>query len=242
MPSLPWFRKFGGDDCYEYVFIACDEDEDGEYLATLLLSFESEITTADFLAVLRCFFDENAVRDMLRTARGDVDLLDLPSIDDGTIGLLAKPGALSIGTESLEATDLEHIQKLIHAIISLHLQGSHPRCVPLVRRGRFPYVRHLPELSVVQLLAQARPVKIGLCEVCGKGSRSRGTAASSGASAARECKTKAKNRRRKEATVRVREMFAEGMSVAQIAAEMYPKDAAVTGGRRCERCSDNGSS
>ncbi len=170
MPSLPWFRKFGGDDCYEYVFIACDEDEDGEYLATLLLSFESEITTADFLAVLRCFFDENAVRDMLRTARGDVDLdgeylatlllsfeseittadflavlrcffdenavrdmlrtargdvdlLDLPSIDDGAIGLLAKPGALSIGTESLEATDLEHIQKLIHAIISLHLQG-----------------------------------------------------------------------------------------------------------------------
>ncbi len=76
------------------------------------------------VAVLRCFFDENAVRDMLRTARGDVDLLDLPSIDDGTIGLLAKPGALSIGTESLEATDLEHIQKLIHAIISLHLQST----------------------------------------------------------------------------------------------------------------------
>lgn len=232
MPSLPWFRKFGGDDCYEYVFIACDEDEDGEYLATLLLSFESEITTADFLAVLRCFFDENAVRDMLRTARGDVDLLDLPSIDDGTIGLLAKPGALSIGTESLEATDLEHIQKLIHAIISLHLQRV---TLDVFRSSEgddfLTFDTYLSYLwySFSRKLGQ---VKIGLCEVCGKGFSLTGHRGIKRRFCSEECKTKAKNQRRKEATVRVREMFAEGMSVAQIAAEVYPKDAAVTGEKK----------
>ena len=77
-------------------------------------------------------------------------------------------------------------------------------------------------------------MKIGLCEVCGKGFSLTGHRGIKRRFCSEECKTKAKNRRRKEATVRVREMFAEGMSVAQIAAEMYPKDAAVTGEQKVQ--------
>lgn len=226
MPALPWFRKFGGEDCYEYVFAAVDEDEHGEYLATLLLSFEREITTVDFVAVLQCFFDEGAVRDMLRNARGDVDLLDLPSIDDGALGHPTGHDALSASAEQLKAADLDHIQKLIHAIISLHLQDVTLDVFRSAEGDEFltfgTYLSYL-WYSFSRRLGQ---VKIGLCEVCGKGFSLTGHRGIKRRFCSEECKTKAKNLRRKETTARVREMFAEGASVAQIASAAYPKDTA----------------
>lgn len=197
-----------------------------KYLATLLLSFESEITTVDFVAVLQCFFDEDAIRVMLRNARGDVDLLDLPSIDDGALGHPTGRDALSPSAEQLVATDLGHVQKLIHAIISLHLQGVTLDVFRSAEGDEFlafdTYLSYLWN-SFSRRLGQ---VKIGLCEVCGKGFSLTGHRGIKRRFCSEECKTKAKNLRRKETTARVREMFAEGASVAQIASAAYPKDTA----------------
>ncbi len=232
MPALPWFRKFGGDECYEYVFVASDEDEDGAYLATLLLSFESEITTADFIAVLQCFFDERSVRDMLRNAQGDVELLDLSSLGDGTLCRPANQGALSVCAERLESSDSEHVQKLIHAIISLHLQGVVLDVFRSAEGDEFltfdTYLSYL-WYGFSRKLGQ---VKIGLCEVCGKGFSLTGHRGIKRRFCSEECKTKAKNQRRKETTARVREMFAQGATVAQIASAVYPKDADDVGEKK----------
>ena len=214
MPQLPWFRKFTDPDRFDYAFASVDDDADGAFLSIVLLSFSREITFSDFAAAASCFASGDAEAIMAR-ASGDTALIERP---------LIAPRAdqpLETRAEPIGESDVPALQRLVHALISLHTQGI---AVDLFRAsaedGFLEFDTHLSYLWYRFSKGLDR-VKIGYCEQCGAAFSLAGHRGIERRFCSESCKTQAKNARVKRRTDEARRMFADGASIEDIVRALY---------------------
>lgn len=226
LPRLPWFKKFSGSGCFDYLFVNIDHEGGRAFLSVVLLSFTREIAPEDFAAMLLCYCDgEEAARSVLGSLR-DGNALSGAFLDAGDVlGLLAIGGELFVREEEIDEGDRPKLARLVQGIVSLHVQGA---TVDLFRSdettGFLAFNSALAFLwyDFARKLGQ---VRVGYCQQCGRPFPLSGHRGIPKRFCSEACKTKAKNERQRSANERLRRRFLEGESVEDVARVCYPKDA-----------------
>lgn len=230
MPNMPWLKKFVGDE-FDYVIGDIEHDPDGaDYLTVTLFSFECEIAPLDFALVLSCFYDGAHAAALIDQAKktiagfgeaeGEAEKASLIRLDAATV-----EGKLDVRESELCEDDTVSLRHLVQALISLHLEG--------VRVDLFRSTEDDDFLSFDTYLAylwflfskKLGDVKIGYCARCGKAfslARRRGVPKKF---CSEECKTAAKNDKTRQLQIDIRQAYAEGDGVSEIAAVFFPKQA-----------------
>lgn len=225
MPNMPWLKKFVGDE-FDYVIGDIEHDPDGiDYLTVTLFSFEREITPLDFVLVLSCFYDGAHADELIEQAKRNI--AGFAEEGDFSVQFVATTveGKLDVRESVLVKEDAVSLRHLVQALISLHLEG--------VRVDLFRSTEDDDFLSFDTYLAylwflfskKLGDVKIGYCARCGKAfslARRRGVPKKF---CSEECKTAAKNDKTRQLQIDIRQAYAEGDSVSEIAAVFFPKQA-----------------
>ena len=223
MPSFPHFKRFVAPGRFDYVFINRLEEEGENYLLVTLFAFKHDITALDFvLALDACSVEDEAdVRALMAQAETEANL---------SAGLIDEERKKSsLGASEFEAvdmpiekSDLPHIQRLVQAVVSLRLMGIG---VDVFRSNEsddfllFPMYASYLWYSFSKKLGQ---VKIGYCELCGRGFSLTGHRGMPRRFCSEECKTKAKNMRAKHQRDEIRRLFLEEeVGVQQIVQDVY---------------------
>ena len=226
MPNFPHFKKFSSADMYDYAFFDLGEDEYGRYMTVTLFAFKREITAFDFASAVAAFSDgevadEAAFRALLEQASKETGILT----DELPANYFGLAGDLKINPEPSDKKDAPHLQKLVHAIVSLHLQGIG---IDIFRSNESDDFMVFPNyLSYLwyRFSRQLGQVKIGYCEMCGRGFSLAGHRGVSRSYCSERCKTKAKNARVKHQRDLCRELFMDkGMTVSDIAKTVYAEE------------------
>lgn len=226
MPNFPHFKKFSSAEMYDYAFFDLGEDEYGRYMTVTLFAFKREITAFDFASAIAAFSDgevadEASFRALLEQASRETGILT----DELPANYFGLAGDLKIDPEPSDKKDAPHLQKLVHAIVSLHLQGIG---IDIFRSNESDDFMVFPNyLSYLwyRFSRQLGQVKIGYCEMCGRGFSSAGHRGISRSYCSERCKTKAKNARVKRQRDLCRELFMDkGMTVSDIAKTVYAEE------------------
>ena len=229
MPSMPWLKKFVGDE-FDYVIGDIEHDPDGiDYLTVTLFSFEREITPLDFALVLSCFYDGAHADELIEQAKRNIAGFAEEEDDEGDSSVrfdaTTVEGKLDVRESVLTEEDVVSLRHLVQALISLHLEG--------VRVDLFRSTEDDDFLSFDTYLAylwflfskKLGDVKIGYCARCGKAfslARRRGVPKKF---CSEECKTAAKNDKTRQLQIDIRQAYAKGDGVSEIAAAFFPKQA-----------------
>ncbi len=226
MPDFPHFKKFSAAGMYDYAFFGLGSDEYGRFMTVTLFAFKREITAYDFAAAVSAFSegeapDEAVFQQLWGQASKEIGLSasELPANYFGLSGDLA--------TEDVPSNkkDAPHLQKLVHAIISLHLQGIGIDVFRSTESDDFMVFPTYLSYLWYRFSRQLGQVKIGYCEMCGRGYSLAGHRGISRAYCSERCKTKAKNARVKHQRDLCRELFIEqGMSVSDVAKKVYAQE------------------
>lgn len=226
MPNMPWLKKFVGDE-FDYVIGDIEHDPDGiDYLTVTLFSFEREITPLDFALVLSCFYDGAHTDELIEQAKRNIAGF-AEEEGDPSVQFVATTveGKLDVRESVLVEEDAVSLRHLVQALISLHLEG--------VRVDLFRSTEDDDFLSFDTYLAylwflfskKLGDVKIGYCARCGKAfslAHRRGVPKKF---CSEECKTAAKNDKTRQLQIDIRQAYAEGDGVSEIAAVFFPKQA-----------------
>lgn len=244
MPPLPWFRKFRQLSGFDYSFMSAEVDEGRTILSAFLLSFSREISMADFAAAVTYFMDDQRIMQEALVAfahdsgaHGDARGGGGGAVGGGThgnapdalqadeiIGLLSTTSNLLVAEAPLGKDDYPHLQKLVYALISLHLQGVTVDVFGSTEGNDFmSFDTYLSNLWY-GFAKQLGQVKIGYCEICGTGFSLTGHRGIARRFCSEKCKTKAKNARTKAQRDEARELFAAGRDVAEVARTLYPSE------------------
>lgn len=233
LPRLPWLKKFRQQEGFDYSFMSAEVDEGHLVLSVFLLSFECEISALDFAAAFSYFVeDEAVVGEALRALVGDVSLASQDWTVEGVLGLLSNEANLLVSESPISEDDFPHLQKMIYALISLHLQGVRIDVFSSTESDEFMAFDNYLSYLWYGFARKLGQVKIGYCEQCGRGFSLTGHRGQKRRFCSAECKTKAKNARTKEQRDDVRRRFMEGESVAQIARGCFPSESAREGRAR----------
>ena len=226
MPVLPCFRKFCTPELHDYVFMDLENDEEGRFLTVTLFAFQREITALDFAAaVMACGGDDvDSTLTLLEQAAAEVEF-SFDELPANFVGLLSSPGSLEVEERALDEGDVPHLQKLVHAVISLHLQGI---SIDIFRSAEsddfmvFPTYLGFLWYRFSKKLGQ---VKIGYCEQCGRSFSLTGHRGIARSYCSEECKTRAKNARTKRQRDEARRLFMEeGLGVQEVALQVYAEE------------------
>lgn len=228
LPRLPWLKKFRLDAGYDYSFISLDEEEGQLILTVDLLAFPQEISLRDFAAAFSFFTGDDALalRTLRELSREAMFAGDGPSAEEA-LGLLSEDENLEISDAELSEDDLPHLQKMVYAMISLHLQGIVIDVFDSSESDDFMVFDNYLSYLWYSFARQLGQVKIGYCEQCGKGFSLTGHRGIKRRFCSEKCKTRAKNARTKNTRERIREDFASGMSMADIAKKHFPGESAT---------------
>lgn len=228
LPHLPWLKKFRIDAGYDYSFISLDE-EDGRLILTAdLLTFPTEISLRDFAAALTFFTgDEELVLATLQELSQEAAFAGDGGTAEEVLGLLSEDENLELADVELTEDDLPHLQKMVYALISLHLQGIVIDVFDSSETDDFMVFNNYLSYLWYSFARQLGQVKIGYCEQCGKGFSLTGHRGIKRRFCSEKCKTRAKNARTKDARDKIREDFASGMSMADIAKKHFPGESAA---------------
>lgn len=226
MPEFPHFKKFSAPGMYDYAFFDLGEDDFGGYMTVTLFAFKREITAFDFAAALSAFAEGDAASEagfevLLERASAEIGfpVNELPS---NYFGLSEE---LILDPAESSKQDAPHLQKLVHAIISLHLQGIGIDVFRSTESDDFMVFPNYLSYLWYRFSRQLGQVKIGYCEVCGRGFSLAGHRGISRTYCSEQCKTKAKNARVKRQRDKCREMFIEQqLSVSEIAKTVYAEE------------------
>lgn len=232
MPAFPHFKKFVAHDAYDYVFMdVCDEqykDEDvpRHYVEITLFSFAHEISFLDFVAAMEACGGaegEEAVSLWHRLAREEG--LAAGEVPKGFYGLASGASGLQVREAHLEESDRRCLQKLVHAVVSLNLQGIQIDVFRSAEADDFmTFSTYLSYLWYCQA-KQLDQVRIGYCAVCGRGFSLTGHRGIERNYCSEACKTKAKNARVRKQTEEARRLFLEeGLSVVEVAQRVYAEE------------------
>ncbi len=226
MPSFPHFKKFAAVGMYDYAFFDLSRDEYGSFLTVTLFAFKREITAYDFAVAISAFdesevLDETAFKTLWEQASREIGL----SASDLPANYFGLSGELEIDDVACGKNDAPHLQKLVHAIISLHLQGIGIDVFRSTESDDFMVFPNYLSYLWYRFSRQLGQVKIGYCEMCGRGFSLAGHRGISRSYCSERCKTKAKNARVKRQRDLCRELFIEkGMSVSEVAKRVYKEE------------------
>ena len=226
MPSFPHFKKFAAVSMYDYAFFDLSRDEYGSFLTVTLFAFKREITAYDFAVAISAFdesevLDEAAFKTLWEQASREIGL----SASDLPANYFGLSGELEIDDVACGKNDAPHLQKLVHAIISLHLQGIGIDVFRSTESDDFMVFPNYLSYLWYRFSRQLGQVKIGYCEMCGRGFSLAGHRGISRSYCSERCKTKAKNARVKRQRDLCRELFIEkGMSVSEVAKQVYKEE------------------
>ena len=226
MPSFPHFKKFSAAGMYDYAFFDLGSDEYGSYLTVTLFAFKREITAFDFAVAIRAFdegemSDEAAFKALWRQASKEIGL----SADELPANYFGLSGDLGFESALCSRDDAPHLQKLVHAIISLHLQGIGIDIFRSTESDDFMVFPNYLSYLWYRFSRQLGQVKIGYCEMCGRGFSLAGHRGISRSYCSERCKTKAKNARVKRQRDMCRELFIQKqMPILDIAKTVYAQE------------------
>ena len=228
LPNLPWLKKFRLDAGYDYAFISLDVEDDQLMLIVDLLAFPKEISLLDFAAAFSFFAGDDAlVLTTLRELSREVAFAGEDASAEEALGLLSEDENLELTDAKLSEADLPHLQKMVYALISLHLQGIVIDVFDSSETDDFMVFDNYLSYLWYNFARQLGQVKIGYCEQCGKGFSLTGHRGIKRRFCSEKCKTRAKNMRTKDARERIREDFVAGMSMADIAKKHFPGESAA---------------
>ena len=215
MPELPLLKKFRAGGSYDYAFAAKEVEEGAAILYLLLLSFKREIAASDFGAAVAYFLDDEDV------ARRALSLYEGGMSDEGALGLISGADDLAVTDLEVGEADFPHIQRLIYALISLHLEGVRIDVFDSSESDDFMAFDSYLSYLWYDFAKKLGKVRIGYCEQCGKGFSLTGHRGIKRRFCSEACKTKAKNERMRQQRDSVRESFAKGRSVDEIARALF---------------------
>ena len=231
MPAFPWFRKFGGQDTFDYAVMTVDSANDDNGTAVLsasLLSFEREITPADFATMCAYFNDEpfdlfDHAASVLPFGREAMEEANQLAVDDG----------LSVSPElELAKADFPHMQRLVHALASIHLERVTLDLFHSTGEDNFMsfpcYLAYL-WYEFAQNLGVA---KVGYCEQCGQGFSLVGHRGQPRRFCSEACKTKAKNKRTKAKRDQARRQFFQERLPFEEVLRRLPNESRMTDPRK----------
>ncbi len=222
MPTFPWFKRFSQDGSFDYSFMQTSEEGGHVILTAFLLSFKHEISLVDFAALIAYFYEdptivENVVRSVTDEQRDMLADADDEREIETALGIASREDNLIMEGVELSEGDYPHLQKLVHALISLHLQGIRVDAFASTERNDFmvfdTYLSHLWYVFANKL----GQVRIGYCERCGNGFSLTGSRGITKRFCSPECKTAAKNERMRTRNADERERFWNGERVHDIA-------------------------
>ena len=221
LPEFPVFAKASVGNGFDYAFAQLEDVGGGKVaLSATLFSFKHEISALDFAAVLDSvgIDRDDAYKDNLvsKAARELCFSGDCPAALRRNVGgdVEAKPRRLGV-------EDAPHLQKLIYFLVSLNLKKI---SIDLFRvSGSDGYMVFPNRLSYLWygFMKSRDQVKIGVCEVCGKGFSLAGHRGIERRFCSEACKTKAKNARTRVRRDKARALFLEGAEVDDIARVLY---------------------
>lgn len=240
MPSFPFVRRSQLERSVDYVVLLLESESDysdgfeGElrsgggveagdletvqdfHLRALLFSFGEDIAEADFAAVLETVELLDQAEASALSGKEEPDCLD-----EGLSGYGLSEG-LSYEDSALSRKDAPHLQKLVHALMSLRLRGIGVDLFESSEEDAFMVFPSYASYLWYRLFAQLCNVELGLCEECGKRFVLTGHRGSKRKYCSEACKTKAKNARTGKARDDARSFFLDdGLSVEQVARAVY---------------------
>ncbi len=223
MPQLPFLRKFRS-ATFDYAFAAREVEDGGATLLLFLLSFEDEIPMSDFAAAVRYFVGEEVVGQALQALAGYEGGFAKGSGGPGSLDLLSETGNLLVSDERIVEEDFPCVQRLMYALVSLHLEGARVDVFATEGDGDFMTFDSYLCCLWYEFAKKLGKVRIGYCAQCGKSFSLTGHRGVERRFCSERCKTKAKNDRTGALRDEVRERFYAGESVDRLALEVFPKD------------------
>lgn len=223
LPHLPWLKKFRLDTGYDYAFLSLGDENRHLILTVDVLAFPKEISLRDFAAAFSFFTGDDAlVLETLQDLSREVAFADKDDTIEEALGLLSEDENLELSDTELSEDDLPHLQKMIYALISLHLQGIVIDVFDSSETDDFMVFDNYLSYLWYNFARQLGQVKIGYCEQCGRGFSLTGHRGIKRRFCSERCKTRAKNMRTKDTRDKIRKDFASGMSMADIAKKYFP--------------------
>lgn len=230
LPAFPWMKKFKQTGAFDYAIVegGLSEDESGNsdgrmYLDVSLLSFEREITARDFAAVA-AYFQNVQPQDLLSALYGGRGERNDVRAQAGEYAISSAAPTLKVVESDIQESDLAHIQRLVHTLISLHFQGITVDVFQSSEGDDFMCFNSYLSNMWYLFSRKLGQVKIGYCERCGKPFSLTGHRGIKRRFCGQKCKTDAKNQRSKQLRDDARAMFWNGCSVREIAAQLYPDE------------------
>lgn len=219
VPQRPWFRKFSQDNAFDYAVLVPEVDEGSAYLNIYLLSFQKEPTTSDFAAIVGEFSDDPSVMQVIFDAYRTTEGIDAEA---DSFGLLSTEDNLVISSADVTKEDFPHLQRLVYALTSVHLQGVRVDVFNSTEGEDFMVFDSFLSFLWYTFAKQASNVKIGYCQECGKGFPLTNHRGIKRRFCCEGCKTDAKNKRMRNRDLEIRESFLDGESVTDLALRYYP--------------------
>lgn len=220
-PAMPWMKRFADDGLRDYAFARVDTVEGQRIMDLHLVSFPQEIDATDYL-VMTSYFQQQGY-DIAQATQANPDLQELAGLEaQAQASQLALVDAVS-REAPLQEEDIPHLQRLVHALVSLHTEGVH---VDLFKSdGSHDFLAFDTYVSSIWYSFAMRlgTVKMGYCIQCGRGFSTTGHRGIAKEYCSEACRTQAKNERRRAHTTTIRKLFMDGADVAHIAARVYPE-------------------
>lgn len=217
MPAFPHFKKFSTGGSFEYAFFELSEDDLGKFVYITLFSFKRDITALDFAVALQALdavgiidehFDANAIGSLLGQPCENVDL--------------SLAGQLNVLDQPCKKGDTKHLQKLVHGIVSLFLGGISIDIFRSTKTDDYMVFSNYLTYLLYRFTRQSGNVRLGSCELCGRGFSLVGARGLARHYCSDACRTKAKNARKKKQRDKIRYMYMEeGASVSEIAEAIF---------------------
>lgn len=241
--TFPLVKSYVSNGNYDYVFVGYEEG-DRTTLIIDLFALSREMTLGDFLAAYESFSASlNSSLELQPDAHEA--LLDQAAylgidVSDAAKGETVFDGSFEVNSASFCSSDTFHLQKLVHAIASLHLSGVTIDLFKSSETDNFMVFPNYISYLWYRFAHQLGQVEVGYCEACGRGfsclkGRGKPRKYCSG-----KCKTNAKNKRVKDERDLVRRLFLEqGLSVAEISQQVYGRAGGESGASRVRSCLRN---
>lgn len=219
LPSLPWFRKFGGRDSFDYAIVTSDAFEDGtSQLFVSVLSFSREITAADFATM--CAYFNNEPLSLFEQA--DVALpFDRADLEQSVNVIASDQTLIARLDQAVDASDFPHLRRLVHTLASIHLENVKLDLFNSTDDDSFMSFPDYLSYLWYDFAQNLGATKVGYCEQCGQGFSLAGHRGIPRRFCSEACKTKAKNKRTKALRESSRQRYFEDrLTVDEIVAEL----------------------
>ena len=222
LPSLPWFRKFGGHDSFDYAIVTSDAFEDGtSELSVSVLSFSREITAADFATM--CAYFNNEPLSLFEQADAALPF-DRADLEQSANLIAADQTLIACLDQAVDKADFPHLRRLVHTLASIHLENVKLDLFSSTDEDSFMSFPDYLSYLWYDFAQNLGVTKVGYCEQCGQGFSLAGHRGLPRRFCSEACKTKAKNKRTKALRESSRQRYFEGrLTVDQIVAEL-PED------------------